>query len=63
MSPRKPKIDALDDEDDEDGILEEEVAQESDLTLHVADEDEVGLGRVPKGMVHEDMLEDEEDEE
>jgi hypothetical protein len=45
MSPRKPTIDGLDDTDDQDGTLEEEVAAEKDLTLHVKDEDEVALGR------------------
>ena len=33
MSPRKPTIDDLDDIDDEDGVLEEEVAQQTDLDL------------------------------
>jgi hypothetical protein len=44
MSPRKPTIDDLDDIDDEDGVLEEEVAEETDLTLHDEGEDAVGLG-------------------
>ncbi len=35
MSPRKPTIDDLDDVDDEDGVLEEEAAQETDLDLTV----------------------------
>ena len=35
MSPRKPTIDDLDDVDDEDGILEEEAEQETDLDLTV----------------------------
>ena len=35
MSPRKPTIDDLDDVDDEDGVLEEEAAQETDLDLMV----------------------------
>jgi len=40
MSPRKPTIDDLDDVDDEDGILEEEVAAETDmdLTVHPAED-------------------------
>lgn len=44
MSPRKPTIDGLDDVDDEDGVAEEEAAEESDLTLHEENADEVGLG-------------------
>jgi hypothetical protein len=47
MSPRKPTIDDLDDIDDEDGVLQEEVDEENDLTLLVEDEDEVGLGGAP----------------
>jgi hypothetical protein len=35
MTPRKPTIDDLDDVDDEDGVLEEEAAQETDLDLTV----------------------------
>jgi hypothetical protein len=35
MSPRKPTIDDLDDIDDEDGVLEEAMAQETDLDLTV----------------------------
>ena len=34
MSPRKPTIDDIDDVDDEDGVAEDEAAEESDLTLH-----------------------------
>ena len=45
MSPRKPTIDGLDDTDDQDGTAEEEAQAETDLTLHVKDEDEVALGR------------------
>jgi hypothetical protein len=44
MSPRKPTIDDLDDIDDEDGIVEQEAAEETDLTLHEEGEDAVGLG-------------------
>lgn len=47
MSSRKPTIDALDDYDDEDGVLEEEVEKDTDLALHEADENAVGLGRSP----------------
>jgi hypothetical protein len=47
MPARKPTVDDLDDIDDEDGALEEEAAQETDLDLTVHDEAEVGLGGVP----------------
>ena len=47
MSPRKPTIDGLDDTDDEDGVLEEEAAEDTDLTLHESDESAVGLGHTP----------------
>jgi hypothetical protein len=40
MSPRKRTIDDLDDVDDEDGVLEEEAAQETDLDLTVEDAEE-----------------------
>jgi hypothetical protein len=46
MSPRKPTVDDLDDVDDEDGTLEEELQQETDLSLTVHDETEAGLGGV-----------------
>ena len=48
MSPRKPTIDGLDDVDDEDGILEEEEAEPTDLDLTVHDEQEAGLGGLPR---------------
>jgi hypothetical protein len=44
MTPRKPTIDDLDDTDDEDGVLEEEIAEETDLTLHDDDENAIGTG-------------------
>jgi len=47
MSPRKPTIDGVDDVDDEDGVAEDEAAEESDLTLHEEDPEEVGLNRRP----------------
>ncbi len=47
MSPRKPTIDGVDDVDDEDGLAEDEAAEESDLTLHEEDPEEVGLNRRP----------------
>jgi hypothetical protein len=43
MSPRKPTIDDLDDVDDEDGVLEEEKAQETDLDLTIAKAEDVGV--------------------
>ncbi|HET6836926.1 MAG TPA: hypothetical protein VFH24_02720 [Gemmatimonadales bacterium] len=55
MSPRKPTIDGLDDVDDEDGILEEEAAESTDLDLTVRDEQDAGLGGLPNNL--------EEDEE
>jgi hypothetical protein len=61
MSTRKPTIDDLDDVDDEDGVLEEEVVQETDLTLIVETADEVLMGSDPKleGPINPDELEDE----
>ena len=49
MSPRKPTIDDLDDVDDEDGVLEDELAQETDLdmTVHPA-EDLLALDEEPE---------------
>ena len=47
MSPRKPTIDGLDDTDDEDGLLDEEAAEDTDLSLHESDADSVGLGHTP----------------
>lgn len=44
MSPRKPTIDDVDDVDDEDGVLEEDSATETDLTLRNTDSDDVALG-------------------
>lgn len=44
MSPRKPTVDDLDDVDDEDGVVEDEVRQETDLSLDTRDAEEVGLG-------------------
>lgn len=61
MSPRKPTVDGLDDYDDEDGALEEETQAETDLTLHEAGEQEVGLGRTPPG--RDEYIEDRSEEE
>jgi hypothetical protein len=46
MAPRKPTVDDLDDVDDEDGVLEEEQKEETDLDITVRNEDEVGLGGI-----------------
>lgn len=61
MSSRKPTVDDLDDTDDEDGILEEEIDQDSDLTLVVETAEEVVQGSDPKleGPINPDELEDE----
>jgi hypothetical protein len=61
MSPRKPTIDDLDDVDDEDGLLEEETAQETDLDLTVKDAEQVALGGLPPELDPE-LSEDEEEE-
>jgi hypothetical protein len=44
MSPRKRTIDDLDDLDDEDGMVAEDLDAETDMSLAVREEDEVGLG-------------------
>jgi hypothetical protein len=44
MSPRKPTVDGLDDVDDEDGLVEDEVREETDLSLDQHDAEDVGLG-------------------
>lgn len=48
MSPRKPTVEDIDDIDDEDGVLEEEIAEETDLDLTAHDEQEAALGGLPK---------------
>jgi hypothetical protein len=48
MSPRKPTIDDLDDVDDEDGVLEEEKMQETDLDLTIADAKDVAAALPPE---------------
>jgi hypothetical protein len=47
MSSRKPTVDGLDDVDDEDGMVEEEISEESDLTLQVESADDAILGEDP----------------
>jgi hypothetical protein len=44
MSSRKPTVDDLDDIDDEDGAVEDESSQETDLTLVVESADEAIMG-------------------
>ena len=46
MSPRKRTVDDLDDIDNEDGVLEEEKAEETDLDLTIRTEDDAGLGGI-----------------
>ena len=68
MSSRKPTVDDLDDTDDEDGAVEEEIAEENDLTLRVETADELMLGSdprlegpiVPDDLDEEAMIEEEE---
>jgi hypothetical protein len=54
MSPRKPTVDDLDDVDDEDGVLEEEQGEETDLDLTVHTDDDVGLGGVQGNLDQEE---------
>lgn len=54
MSPRKPTIDDSDDVDDEDGVLEEELAEETDLDMTLEDADEA-LGLVPPSVDPEEQ--------
>ncbi len=44
MSSRRQTVDGLDDVDDEDGAVEDEMAQETDLTLVVESAEEAILG-------------------
>jgi hypothetical protein len=48
MSPRKPTIDDLDDIDDEDGVLEDEKAQETDLDLTIENPEDVARALPPE---------------
>jgi hypothetical protein len=54
MSPRKPTVDDLDDVDDEDGVLEEERAEKTDLDLTVHGEDDAGLGGIQNNLDQEE---------
>jgi hypothetical protein len=58
---RKPTVDDLDDVDDEDGAVEDEISEETDLTLVVETTDEVLMGSDPRleGPLNPDELEDE----
>ena len=58
---RKPTVDDLDDVDDEDGAVEDEISEETDLTLIVETTDEVLIGSDPRleGPLNPDELEDE----
>jgi len=60
MATRKPTIDGLDDIDDEDGDVEEEMSQDTDMTLNVETADEVFMGGDPalEGPGNSDELED-----
>jgi hypothetical protein len=61
MSSRKQTVDGLDDIDDEDGVVEEEISQENDLTLVVETAEEVILGSDPQleGPINPDELDEE----
>jgi len=62
MSGRKPTVDDLDDTDDEDGLVEEEVAEQNDMTLTVETAEEVIRGSDPRleGPIDPDELDEEE---
>jgi hypothetical protein len=62
MSSRKPTVDGLDDLDDEDGVVEEEISQENDLTLIVGTAEEVIMGSDPRleGPINPDELDEQE---
>lgn len=61
MSSRKQTVDGLDDIDDEDGVAEEEISEEGDLTLRVETAEEVILGNDPRleGPINPDELDEE----
>ena len=62
MSDRKQTVDGLDDIDDEDGVVEEEISEESDMTLSVETADEVLMGSDPhlEGPLDPDELDPDE---
>jgi hypothetical protein len=49
MSPRKRSVDDLDDLDDQDGVLEDEKREDSDLKLRRREADDVDLGGTDAG--------------
>ena len=53
MSPRKPTIDDLDDVADEDGVLEDELAEKTDLDLTIKDAQDVA-GALPPELDEEE---------
>lgn len=62
MSNRKQTVDGLDDIDDEDGIVEDEVSEENDLTLVVETAEEAITGSDPsmEGPLNPDEVTDED---
>lgn len=62
MSNRKQTVDGLDDIDDEDGIVEDEILEENDLTLVVETAEEVITGSDPRmeGPLNPDEVSDED---
>ncbi len=48
MSNRKQTVDGLDDVDDEDGVVEEEISEENDMTLTVETAEEALMGSDPR---------------
>ena len=62
MSSRKQTVDGLDDTDDEDGVVEEEISEENDLTLRVETAEEVIMGTDPRleGPINPDELDEQE---
>jgi hypothetical protein len=62
MSSRKQTLDGLDDVDDEDGVVEEEISEENDLTLIVETAEEVIMGTDPRleGPINPDELDEDE---
>jgi len=62
MSGRKPTVDDLDDTDDEDGLVEEEAAEQNDMTLTVETAEDVIRGSDPRleGPMNPDELDEEE---
>lgn len=62
MSSRKPTVDGLDDVDDEDGVVEEEISEDNDLTLIVETAEEVIMGTDPRleGPINPDELDEDE---